>query len=333
MKGSYAMKIFEFEKQGFKFFFRNPEFNRYGKLIMNYKIPGIAENKHDLEGYFYNSEFLPDKNVMTFCSVKINNKSIGGVELPEDISKEVKDLLIQFKTERENNINQVVKELITGKRNIYFSIVGCDYPYYQPWVKNLPKDLNGIEQDIMTKTIKIIVGEEEYVGNSCDYLQKIVNKDIGTIESLGDIFNPEFEEKSQEYHGYKKTIVTGFEMNLVDILQSTKEQRIKERRITEVEKQTREDRQAQFNIKKVYRQINPKGGEDGQDGYYDADITDGKNTVRFVARNVFDFGFYTYPKRLEGTDNIFKVENWTEFEERISNWLTEFSPFTTGIRM
>ena len=101
----------------------------------------------------------------------------------------------------------------------------------------------------------------------------------------------------------------------------------------EAEKQAQAKRQAQFVIVKAYEHVNPKGGEDGIDGYYDADISDGTNTIRFVARNVFDFGFYTYPKHFEGTDDIFNSEKWTELEHKVGNWLTEFSPFTTGIRM
>jgi membrane-associated HD superfamily phosphohydrolase len=101
----------------------------------------------------------------------------------------------------------------------------------------------------------------------------------------------------------------------------------------EAEKKAREERQAQFKIEKVYQQVMPKGGEDGEDGYFDADITNGEQTIRFVARNVFDFGFYTYPKRLEGTEDIFNREIWTEIEHNISNWLYEFSPFTTNVRM
>jgi len=101
----------------------------------------------------------------------------------------------------------------------------------------------------------------------------------------------------------------------------------------EADKKAKEERQVQFNIIKVYTHVNPKGGEDGTDGYYDADISDGQQAIRFVARNVFDFGFYTYPKHFEGTDDIFNSEKWTELEHKVSNWLTEFSPFTTGIRM
>lgn len=219
------MKTFEFEKQGIKFSFRNPGLDQYGTLVMEWKIEGIKENK-DNDGYYYNSEFLSDKNAMSLVDVKINGKKIAGVVLPKDVLTEIKAIYEQLKAERENNINQVVNELVEGKRNIYFHIVGCDFPYYQAWVRNLPKDLQGLEQDIMTRAIKAIMGKNEYVSNPCDYLQKAANKNIGSIEELGgNILNPEFNAEIQKYYGYKNTVVTGFEMKLVDILQPVLEKR------------------------------------------------------------------------------------------------------------
>lgn len=89
----------------------------------------------------------------------------------------------------------------------------------------MPEDLQGLEQDIMTKAIKVIMGKDEFVFNSCDYLQKAVNKHIGFIEELGSILNPEFNAETQKYYGFKDTIVTGFEMKLSDILQPILEKR------------------------------------------------------------------------------------------------------------
>jgi len=218
------MKSFEFEKQGIKFVFRNPKLNQYGTLVMEYKIPEIKENKNN-DGYFYNSKFLPDKNAMSLYDIKINGKKIGGVGLPEDILKEIKTLFEELKTERERNINQVVTELVEGKRNIHFSIVGCDYPHYQAWIRNLPEDLQGLEQNIMERAIKAIMGKDEFVLNSCDYLQKAANKNIGFVEKLGNILNPEFNAETQKYYGYKNTVVTGFEMKLFDVLQPILEKR------------------------------------------------------------------------------------------------------------
>lgn len=103
------MKTFEFEKQGIKFVFRNPKLNQYGTLVMEYKIPEIKENKNN-DGYFYNSEFLPDKNAMSLYDVKINGKDIAGVVLPEDILTEIKAIYEQFKKEDlEKRLNSDIK--------------------------------------------------------------------------------------------------------------------------------------------------------------------------------------------------------------------------------
>lgn len=90
-----------------------------------------------------------------------------------------------------------------------------------------------------------------------------------------------------------------------------------------------------FSIVETYKLIKPFGGEHGQDGYFDGLIRNNRTgqTVRMVARNVFDFGFYTYPKRLEGTNDVFNREMWTEEERDISNWICDFPPFTTRTRM
>jgi hypothetical protein len=101
------------------------------------------------------------------------------------------------------------------------------------------------------------------------------------------------------------------------------------------EKQERQKRKEQYIIAKVYKNIISKGGEEGQDGYYDVNL---KNTVtgeitRVVERNVFDFGHYIYPKRVEGTEVVFKDEQWTEEEKFACNWINEFSSMEKDIKM
>lgn len=124
-------------------------------------------------------------------------------------------------------------------------------------------------------------------------------------------------------------------LEIQERLQREREEEIKkdEERIEKLKKD-REERKQQFTILKTYRLIMPKGGEDGVDGYFDAELQlkDGQ-IIRMVTRNVFDFGFYVYPKRVEGTDQVFDNEDRTELEKLAEKWLREFSPFTTGIRM
>jgi len=98
----------------------------------------------------------------------------------------------------------------------------------------------------------------------------------------------------------------------------------------------RAEQKVQYAVIKIYTLLLPKGGEeDGQDGYFDGILKhiETSKEIRMVARNVFDFGFYVYPKRVESTDDVFHKENWTEEEKQFSLWLSRFSPFTTEIRM
>lgn len=119
-------------------------------------------------------------------------------------------------------------------------------------------------------------------------------------------------------------LITEVEGKLEEFLAQREQKKIEE-----------ENYKKSFEVIKVYKKVMPRGGEDGRDGYYDADIlnTDSKKITRMVARNVFDFGFYTYPKRLEGTKDMFNRNNWTEEEINVSKWLNRFPPFTTSMRM
>jgi hypothetical protein len=342
------MKKFEFEKQGIKFYFKNPKLNQYGKLIMAYKIESIHENKHDPEGYYFNSEFMPDKNAMSFYDVKIKGKKVDGVGLPENILTEVKTIFQQFKTEREQNINQVVTELVTGQRNIHFGIVGCDYPHYQPWIRDISKDLDGLEQDIMTKAIKEMIGKDEWVSNSCDYIEKKVKKHIGLIEDLGDVLNPEYDEESHKYHGYKNTVVTGFEMKLEDILQG----RIEKKKEKDVTKQILEEEKKTMIIEILKQGYNQ---EEEKDPYAKIKITNPitNESALFNCRNIFDFGYVVNPdfaivKGIEPGGMLNKENYWetfehnkgwypvrkaTEFEIKAVKYLYKFPPIYSGIRM
>lgn len=68
------MQYIEFVKKDIKFSFRNPKLNEYGKLVMDYKLEGIHENKNDSEGYYNNSEFLPEHKSMSLYGLTLNDK-------------------------------------------------------------------------------------------------------------------------------------------------------------------------------------------------------------------------------------------------------------------
>lgn len=175
-------------------------------------------------------------------------------------------------------------------------------------------------------------------------LQKISNK-----ENIFDIakelceadeeWNAWRNEKLNHDYYYKFTFKPEYQEYILNILSDWKE-KFKQiskdmNEIEDIKKQEKQNRKEKFSIVKQYKLDYPKGGEMGQDGYFDANIKNNvtNEIIRTVARNVFDFGFYTYPKRVEGTENIFKVDTWTDQEKQATDWLHEFSPFTTGIRM
>ena len=95
------------------------------------------------------------------------------------------------------------------------------------------------------------------------------------------------------------------------------------------EKQARDALFAKFTRIKTYKNIKPWGDETkGQDGYIDADYkSDIGEVIRFVWRNVFDFGTYGYPKRFEGTDDVFSLDKWTDQEKVLNHWLSTFEHF------
>lgn len=79
----------------------------------------------------------------------------------------------------------------------------------------------------------------------------------------------------------------------------------------------------------------PRGGETGIDGYSESILTNRQgDSVTMVERNVFDFGYYVFPKRLGGTQKIFDRRCWTGEEKRAEKWLFKFGPLKNkGLRM
>lgn len=110
------------------------------------------------------------------------------------------------------------------------------------------------------------------------------------------------------------------------LLKEMKEE--KQKKKEEIEKQ-----KSEWKSVKVFEEVMPSYGEDSEDGYIDAEyVSQNGETIRMVERDVFDFGVFYYPKRFEGTDDIFNRDNWTESERQLAKWLTKFGAFH-GIRM
>lgn len=89
----------------------------------------------------------------------------------------------------------------------------------------------------------------------------------------------------------------------------------------------------EWTVTKTYKKVIPTGGEEGTDGYVDAEYqSEAGETIRMISRDVFDVGCWFYPERLKGTDGAFERKDWTKSEVKLANWLAKFGPFR-GVRM
>lgn len=100
--------------------------------------------------------------------------------------------------------------------------------------------------------------------------------------------------------------------------------------------QTEKDARRQaFAVVHTYRLAQPRGGENGTDGLADLVVreTATGTDIHMIAANVFDFGYYAFPARVSGTDEVFHPERWTPEERQAREWLMEFPPIDPHLRM
>ncbi|WCF11680.1 hypothetical protein NDS46_30500 (plasmid) [Paenibacillus thiaminolyticus] len=177
------------------------------------------------------------------------------------------------------------------------------------------------------------------------YLSKLSGQDNFWEICNSDLFSTDLEWNEWRNRGAKYPAYSKFSLKpeytdeliaFVDLwIEETKS--IIEEMKKEEERKLRqlEEDKAKFIIKETFSLIHPKGGEEGRDGYFDGIIecVETGRTMRIVARNVFDVGFYAYPKHVEGTESVIFRESWTEDEKLVCNWICRFSPFMTSTRM
>lgn len=166
------------------------------------------------------------------------------------------------------------------------------------------------EEHIRECLLKCAVEDEEWTEQRNKDLTGIFYRKITFFSEIQDMV-------CDKLKGYLETLTSMYEEIIIE----------KQREKEETNKQ-----RSEWNISRIFENIFPSGGEDGIDGYIDAEYTsENGETIRMVNRDVFDFGCYSYPKRLEGKD-IFNRELWTESEKQLSIWLSKFGKFH-GIRM
>jgi len=346
---------YNFIKKGIEFRFRNPAMNEYDELTLEFKIPGILENERTAEGYYYNAKFNRKDGIMFYSTVDviIDGKAINGVIIPENYAEELKTIYQTELKTRKETFNKVVDEIISGERLINWELVGYEYHNYQPWLRNLPKCLDRKEQDLMKAAVEKYIGEPVY-GNICDYLEKKLDQGITFKENLNEkAVNVELNKDTKAREELRDEIVTHFDLKLEDIITDLAE--IKERQAKE-EKERIEREKRKASMKVTVLSNKTVKGPDGDDLQALVSITDGKETLEFVCRNIFDVGFLINPNYkltpesekkggLPNNDNgqliwmNFTEDGWinvremTDFEKRCVKYLEEFSPINTEFRM
>ena len=176
------------------------------------------------------------------------------------------------------------------------------------WIYDQTKDkLN--EDNIRECLLKCSEEDEEWTKKRNEKLEYIAYRKV--------TFLPEIQAMVQEKLDEYKNSLNAIYKEFVDEKQKEKEEY--------------ERGKCEWTITKTFSKVFPRG--DKVDGYIDAEYTskNGK-TIRMVNRDVFDFGCYSYPKRLEGNEDIFDRNLWTEDEKKLSLWLAKYGEFH-GIRM
>lgn len=151
--------------------------------------------------------------------------------------------------------------------------------------------------------------------------------------------------KTQEYHGYIDSVVTNFQTKLSDVVY-----------VENIEKRQDTEKIIDPKFISLHLEIISSGEENGSDGsdYFAKVKVSDKDTgesLKFICRNIFDFGYVVNPlyKIAEGIDGGVSNEgNWevfesskgwypvrklSEFETRCLDYLNKFPPITKKIRL
>ncbi|WP_372011344.1 hypothetical protein NBRC13296_12290 [Paenibacillus chitinolyticus] len=179
----------------------------------------------------------------------------------------------------------------------------------------------------------------------CDYIESFADGIEGFRNKMNHIATPDEEwniwrnrEYTSDYYvkyTLKPQIVDAAKVEFIKLrkqLQDIKDQFEAEKLKKETEKA---ERMKLYSIGQVYQHTNPKGGENGVDGFFDADIINNNSneSVRFIVKDIFDVGIIIFPKRFGGSEEAIDQSKWNEDEIKIRKWLYEYKVFERGIRM
>ncbi len=173
------------------------------------------------------------------------------------------------------------------------------------WLYATKCEETGTVNDMRACILKCSTEDKEWTQKRNEGLSGVFFRKITFLPEIKELLINKYEEYLQE---------------LTAMLEQMKKTKKKE-------KEEKAARRSEWSLVKEYTHIKPSGGENGRDGYIDADYQNAENgaIVRMVSRDVYDVGCYSYPKRLEGAENV--SDSLTEDEKNLTRWLAEFGEF------
>jgi hypothetical protein len=161
---------FETNRKGIKINLEVIKLNEQNKLCVSIKI-----NNEKIFG-----DLDTEKKAITFAFYQFPKmqRKINGISLGE-LETEIMSIYQELKLQKESIVNELVKDIVSGKGRIKFSLIGCDYKYFSPNINTRSTDIIKIDEyDVMNKAITELLGES--ANWECLQHSRIVKEHEGT---------------------------------------------------------------------------------------------------------------------------------------------------------
>lgn len=345
--------VVEKKEVGLIFTFTEPRLSgdRYRLTIIDYKISGV--NANSVEGIepnkqYYNAYFNTKEKYVEIRNCKFKGKENIGIMLPDEMAQELNEIYTKLIEKRKTLVEETIINIIEGIIPIHFRFSSDMHVRYSSSV-NIDKSLSNYKWDILVKAIKQLT-KGDYVGDinvGEDPYRYLDNKiGYGVYSKEENNINP----KAQNIIMNDEEVVAEFDMPLKNVIHDL------DKLLKEAEEREKESAERKIFKESMILKILKKGTDndgDGTDFYVNVSLEDAATheKLKFVCRNIFDFGYVVNPdyeivKGKKGgieNDGMWQtfeekggwkdIRPLTDFEKKCLNYLYKFSPIGTSIRL
>lgn len=183
-------------------------------------------------GRWLNGASYQDGVFSFWTAEKIGDKKINGIAVEDEGQRKEIDSYVALKIAEWNaGREKLIAEIVAGTRPLEISIVGCDYPHYQPWVEGIQFE----EQPIMTEAVaRILRGYGIPMPSGigiCDFLGRLIG---ATPRPADKLPTGATDVTTGTWEGYSAEWALSWHIRLRDVLVAWAEcQRQKTQRATE----------------------------------------------------------------------------------------------------